>query len=113
VKQDVARSLVSFERTGDGFRAVFRFAGDLDVFRGHFPGHPLVPGIFLIEAVRCAAERALASELRIAEVVDARFGAEVGPEDDVEIEAELSDLTCKAKLGAKTRIHLRLAVLAA
>jgi 3-hydroxyacyl-[acyl-carrier-protein] dehydratase len=108
VKQDVERSLVAFERTAEGFTARFRFAADLEVFRGHFPGHPLVPGVFLIEAVRCGAERALGRTLDIAEVVDARFHEEVGPDAGIEVVAVLDGDMCSARLGAQTRIRLLL-----
>jgi len=38
----------------------WRFAEDDEAFRGHFPGHPILPGAFLLEMAQRAAEHALA-----------------------------------------------------
>ena len=82
--------------TSDGFSGEFRFPKDLDVFAGHFPNVPLVPGVFLVEAVRCAAERALERPLRLVRVTDAKFTAEVAPDVEVTVEAELDGEKCRA-----------------
>ncbi len=31
--------------------AAYRFAADADFYRGHFPGHPITPGVLLLEAM--------------------------------------------------------------
>ena len=32
--------------TADSISATFRFVDSLPVFRGHFPGKPIVPGVY-------------------------------------------------------------------
>lgn len=108
MRDDVARSLVRHEATADGCRAVFRFAKDLDIFRGHFPGQPIVPGIYLIEAVRLAAEKALGKAVRIRTVADAKFTAMVRPDEEVTVDLALSGLDGRAALSGGTRIRLTL-----
>jgi 3-hydroxyacyl-[acyl-carrier-protein] dehydratase len=113
MRRDVLDSLTAMERTPEGYAATFTFGKELDVFRGHFPGYPLVPGVFLIEAVRCAAERAADGPLLIRRVLDAKFTAEVGPGEAVTISAALAgDGKCDASLssarGAVARIRLLL-----
>jgi 3-hydroxyacyl-[acyl-carrier-protein] dehydratase len=61
------------------FRAEFRFGPQLAVFRGHFPGRPLVPGVFIIEMVRLAAERGVGRRCRISRVASAKFTGEIAP----------------------------------
>ena len=108
MKQDVERSLVRHEAAPDGCRAVFSFGKDLEVFAGHFPGQPIVPGIYLIEAVRLAAERSLGTAVRIRTVTDAKFSAIVRPEVEVIVDLALEGLECRATLNGGTRIRLTL-----
>ena len=68
------------------------------MFQGHFPGLPLVPGVFLIEAVRCAAEHVLDRPLRLERVTDAKFTAEVAPDVEVSLDASLDGDRCRATL---------------
>jgi 3-hydroxyacyl-[acyl-carrier-protein] dehydratase len=116
MRSDVLGCLTAMERTPEGYAATFTFGAELDVFSGHFPGYPLVPGVFLLEAVRCAAERATEGPLLIRRVEDAKFTAEVGPGDAVAVSAALTDAglawKCDARLasdrGAVARIRLLL-----
>jgi 3-hydroxymyristoyl/3-hydroxydecanoyl-(acyl carrier protein) dehydratase len=89
MRDEVRRSLRSLEPTEGGFSAVFAFAPELEVFEGHFHGLPLVPGVYLIEGVRLAAERVLERELRLDAIVEARFTARVDPGEAVRFRAEL------------------------
>jgi 3-hydroxyacyl-[acyl-carrier-protein] dehydratase len=73
----------------NGGTAYFRFARGLAVFEGHFPGAPLVPGVYLIEAARLMSERLARATLGIRDVLDARFTAEVLPEDELEGQVDL------------------------
>ena len=91
MKAVVEGCLRDIARTENGFVGRFRFPGDLEIFAGHFPGRPLVPGIFLIEAARCAAERVLETPLRMERIKDAKFTAEVGPDQDVFVEGTFGD----------------------
>ncbi|MEM7260590.1 MAG: hypothetical protein AAF488_01275 [Planctomycetota bacterium] len=88
---EVRESFVSGEEATEGFRAEFRFASDLSVFDGHFPGHPMVPGVYLIEAVRFGAERALGRPVNYTAIEQGKFSQPVGPGDAVTIEATVSD----------------------
>ena len=74
MRPDVERSLLTSERTPEGLRARLCFDPDLPVFEGHFPARPIVPGVFLIEAVRLAAERVIGGRLQILEVVEPFMG---------------------------------------
>jgi len=116
MRRDVLSCLTAVERTPEGYSATFTFGPELDVFSGHFPGYPLVPAVFLIEAVRCAAERATDGPLLIRRVADAKFTAEVGPGETVAVSAGLTGdwpaWKCDARLesdrGTVARIRLLL-----
>ena len=120
MRDQVERSLRSVEPTEEGFVAVLRFDPELPVFAGHFPGHPLVPGVFLTEGVRLCAERALGRSLSLVELEDARFTAPVSPGDPVRARVQLetiegqeplwrarADLETEAAPCARLRLRLR------
>jgi 3-hydroxyacyl-[acyl-carrier-protein] dehydratase len=90
MKEQIRACLAALEVRDAGFRAVFRFPADLEVFAGHFPGLPLLPGVFLIEATRYAAERATGRRLAIRRIEEAKFTAEVPPGGEATVEAALT-----------------------
>ncbi len=99
--------MLSAEATDSGFSAEFQFAPDLGVFAGHFPSHPLVPGVYLIEAVRCAAESVFDRTFRIVFVTQTKFSRPVAPGDRVRFDVKVASgddgLECRATiLGADT-----------
>jgi 3-hydroxymyristoyl/3-hydroxydecanoyl-(acyl carrier protein) dehydratase len=91
LKNDAASALLELTspRMGE-VEAVLLFQSGLTVFKGHFPGHPLVPGILEIEAVRTVVERSLGARLRILSVVKAKFLREIGPDEKIELTAKFT-----------------------
>jgi len=72
--------------------------GDEDFFRGHFPGHPIMPGVLIVEAMaQTAGVLVVASLGAEAEgklvyfmtVDNARFRKPVFPGDNLELHVEL------------------------
>jgi len=56
---------------------------DERVFAGHYPGAPLLPGSFLIEALVQAAREALGCPAQLEEIVACRFHSTLLPGDEV------------------------------
>ncbi len=85
----LARAVRSFDSAQRLAPSRWRFdwlfaAGDTS-FAGHFPHHPILPGVFLLEMAQRAAEWALRQSLgatwRISRVQRMRFTAPVQPGD--------------------------------
>jgi 3-hydroxyacyl-[acyl-carrier-protein] dehydratase len=116
MKADVENALSALTLTPDGASARLSFPRELPIFQGHFPGFPIVPGVYLVEAARLLAERVLARSLIIAALDMAKFSRAVGPEDVVEFTITLSERVdgfgCEARFRAggedAARIRLRL-----
>ena len=69
----------------------FRFPASDAVFAGHFPGHPLLPGIFQIEMARVVAESALRTTLRMRAVTKAKFLRPIIPGETVRVELKCNE----------------------
>jgi len=103
LRRDVAEGFLGAEGdAGKGILAAFSFPAGLEVFGGHFPGHPVLPGVFQIEMVRTAAERALGDKLLIAAVEEAKFLREIKPGEPIRVAITISEegdhLRAKAKV---------------
>jgi 3-hydroxyacyl-[acyl-carrier-protein] dehydratase len=82
------------EKTSDDTSVLmFRFAGDDPTFVGHFPGRPILPGVFQIEMAKFAAERVLNRAVTVKEVVKAKFLRPIIPEETLRVELKLSTKT--------------------
>lgn len=81
----------------DGITARISVAADEQVFRGHYPGFPIFPGVCLVECVHHAARTGAPAPGRpvLAAVESVRFLSPVFPDDEVTVE-----LTWKLKSGA-------------
>jgi len=70
--------------------------GDEDYFAGHFPGHPIMPGVLIIEAMAQTAAvmvidsvgKNLGSLVYFMSVEQARFRRPVGPGDSLHLHVE-------------------------
>lgn len=106
-----------FDWVNDTAEATFRFAKDLALFDGHFPGDPIVPGVLQIEIVRITMEAYLESPLRIQRIQSAKFARKVMPEEELVVailnvdEAETihvkAEIRVETELRSKVTLHLK------
>jgi 3-hydroxyacyl-[acyl-carrier-protein] dehydratase len=102
---DVAGALLSagWEEDGQTLTAQFRFQEGLEVFRGHFPGKPLLPGAMQIEMVRRALMQVTGRTYYLSRIKKAKFMAPVLPGD-------LIILTAQTMVGKTLQVKSRLSV---
>ena len=95
-------------------------AEDLDVFNGHYPGNPLMPGVLLCEAIFQSGALLLSESLSgtdndkipvLTRITDTRFKRRVLPGETISIEVKLVDtvssvcvLKGKAKVGSELAV---------
>ena len=89
--------------TEDTIVAEKKIAPDLELFQGHYPDYPLMPGVLLCEAVFQAGALLVGESLRsrregfvqgvpvLTRILGAKFKREVRPGDTVEIQAALKE----------------------
>lgn len=95
---------------GESIVAELDVPKDLDLFRGHFPDHPVLPGVILMEALAQAAsfcilvDRGAEGALGFLTGIDkAKFRSQVRPGDVVTLEARIvksSRRLCVAEVRA-------------
>ncbi len=84
---------------GAGITCRVTIRGDEPYFMGHFPGHPIVPGVLELEMLFQAAERFIAIEgtagtdsaVRLASVTSARFMSPIVPPRDLSVRVDLKE----------------------
>lgn len=64
---------------GQGLQWTFRVPEDLPFFGGHFPGHPILPGVVALGWMIAAAERFLGEPVVAAELLNVKFQVVVLP----------------------------------
>ncbi len=78
------------QRSGaDSATLEFRFAATQPVFAGHFPGHPILPGIFQLEIAHVAAEALGEASFNVREIVKAKFRRPIRPDETIRVEVKL------------------------
>ena len=89
------------ELSTETIRAEKLLPADLDVFQGHYPDYPIMPGVLLCEAVFQAGALLISEMLRgeqeitgvpvLTRIIGAKFKREVGSGDTIEIQAALKE----------------------
>ena len=77
------------------------FAMDHPVFPGHFPGHPIVPGVLLLDWAQAAIEAHLG--LRVDALAEAKFHSPATPADLLELDFDVSATAVRFEVRSAAR----------
>ena len=77
--------LASESLSTDGLRWTFTIPAGSAFFDGHFPGHPILPGVVALGWMLAAAERFLARPLAGVEVLNVKFQVVILPDTELEL----------------------------
>lgn len=99
-------TLLGEEPQGEG-TATFRISllPDCDIYRGHFPGNPVCPGVCNMQTIKECAEKITGKQLRVASVRQCRLKAVATP-------AICSELDVKVSVGQQPGDDARYTVVA-
>jgi 3-hydroxyacyl-[acyl-carrier-protein] dehydratase len=80
------------KRTGESgtLSATLRIEANHSIFQGHFPGHPVVPGVCMVQLIRELMEENTGSTLRITEVDNIKFLAVIDPREHRQVQATVT-----------------------
>ena len=69
-----------------------------EVFKGHFPGNPIMPGVCMIQIIKELTESITKSSLMIQSLANVKFMALINPEVTPELRLELDVTTTEENL---------------
>ena len=85
--------VLSEEKTGDSKYVVTILVNEKhEVFKGHFPGNPIMPGVCMIQIIKELTEKITQNTLMIQTLTNVKFMALINPEVTPELRLEL-DIT--------------------
>lgn len=72
------------------YTASIRVPEDHPTLAGHFPGHPVVPGVLVLERLLEAAEGQLGRSLRVRGLAHVKFPAPLLPDEEARVSFQRS-----------------------
>ncbi|MBU3026426.1 3-hydroxyacyl-ACP dehydratase [Zobellia galactanivorans] len=83
-------SVESFEKEGQNVTATVKLNAAHDVFKGHFPGNPVMPGVCMIQIIKELTEQATEKMLFLSVATNVKFMAIINPEKNDTIQLKLT-----------------------
>ena len=91
--------VISEEKTTDSKYVITILVNEKhDVFKGHFPGNPIMPGVCMIQIIKELTEKITESTLMIQTLSNVKFMALINPEATPELRLELDIVTTEDDL---------------
>lgn len=97
-------SIQSFEKTDGSVKASVKLNKDHEIFKGHFPGNPIMPGVCTIQLVKELTEKALDKELFLSVVSNVKFMAIINPEKNDTVHLMLDILEEEGTFNVKNTV---------
>jgi len=82
-------TISKLEEEGFEIRAELVINANHKIFEGHFPGHPVVPGVCMMQMVKEIIERVVAEKTNLVRAGEMKFLAIINPKENNMIRATL------------------------
>ena len=83
-------TVTDFEFEGQELKAKIHLNKDHDIFNGHFPGNPVMPGVCMLQIIKELAERATSKNLFLAMSSNIKFMAIINPDTNPDLILNIS-----------------------
>jgi 3-hydroxyacyl-[acyl-carrier-protein] dehydratase len=107
-------SISKLEEEGFEIRADLVINANHKIFEGHFPGHPVVPGVCMMQMVKEIIERVVAEKTNLVRAGEMKFLAIINPKENNMIRATLKynieengNMAVSAILFKESLIHFK------
>lgn len=94
----------TFDKNEEGISAQIKLNPKHEIFKGHFPGKPIMPGVCMIQIIKELTERSLGQDLFLSVASNVKFMAIINPESDpiLLIDINLSEMDGLIKVKSTT-----------
>ena len=94
----------AFNKNEEGISAQIRLNPKHEIFKGHFPGKPIMPGVCMIQIIKELTEGSLGSDLFLSIASNVKFMAIINPETNptLTIDINLAELDGSIKIKSTT-----------
>jgi len=93
--------IVHSETTETGFSTTIKLNPDHIIYGGHFPDHPVTPGVVQMQIVHELVENHLGKNLQLTEIDDCKFLKIVNPGERDELQISIQHTTDNDRLHVK------------
>lgn len=83
-------SLQTLEQNDQEVRAKVKLHKEHEVFKGHFPGNPIMPGVCMIQMIKELTEQVTGKTLFLSVASNVKFMAKISPEENEIIDLVLT-----------------------
>jgi 3-hydroxyacyl-[acyl-carrier-protein] dehydratase len=99
--------LVAFQHKEDVIDATITLNKEHTIFEGHFPGHPVLPGVCVIQIIKELTEKALNKSLLLSVASNVKFMAVINPETNDTIQFQLKLTPTEEGVKVKNTVHMK------
>ena len=82
-------TLQTLEQDNQEVNAKVKLHKEHEVFKGHFPGNPIMPGVCMIQMIKELTEKVTGKELFLSVASNVKFMAKINPEENEVIDLNL------------------------
>ncbi|NOX84933.1 MAG: 3-hydroxyacyl-ACP dehydratase [Chlorobi bacterium] len=73
-------TIIDFETPENQVRANIELNPDHEVYKGHFPGQPIVPGVIQLQIIKELLEKGLEKKLLLSKIISAKYYSMITPD---------------------------------
>jgi len=84
--------IVSLEKNHPDFSAVIEFNPEHDIFKGHFPGNPVVPGVCMVQIIKIILKDIYQKDFTMKQASQLKFLAIINPNENKNVLVNLEIL---------------------
>jgi 3-hydroxyacyl-[acyl-carrier-protein] dehydratase len=108
-------TIESMTHEDGAIKATLIINADCGILKGHFPGHPVVPGACMLQIIKEVLENALQTPLRLKKADQLKFMTMIDPTNTSEVQLDISykqtednTIAANAKLSNIDTVYFKL-----